>query len=75
MSKEERKWNPGLFTCYALLLYYFCQRVNPHVSEAHDGYTSFHKYVITIKTSSMKPNGKDGRAISSYPAARFESPL
>ena len=27
---------------------YSCQRVHPHVSEAHCGYTSFHKYVIRI---------------------------
>ena len=27
---------------------YSCQRVHPHVSEAHCGYTSFHNYVIRI---------------------------
>ena len=25
-----------------------CQRVDPHVSEAHCGYTSFHEYVFTL---------------------------
>ena len=31
-----------------------CQRVYPHVSEAPCGYTSFHKYVITISGISSK---------------------
>ena len=36
----------------------FRQRVIPHVSEAHFGYTSFHKYVITIIRKCNKENTK-----------------
>ena len=31
-----------------LIVQGFCRRVDPRVSEAHCGYTSFHEYVITI---------------------------
>ena len=44
-------WDPGCITCYTNVLNkqsVSCWRVNPHVREAHCGYTSFHKYVITI---------------------------
>ena len=39
-------WDPGCITCYTNVLNkqsVSCWRVNPHVREAHCGYTSFHR--------------------------------
>ena len=41
-------WDPGLFTCYTMTYFInFVTGVNPPMSEAHCGCTSFHEYVIT----------------------------
>ena len=38
--------------------YYFINFVDPRVSEAHSGYTSLHKYVITVPL--MCPKHQEG---------------